>query len=117
MYINENYPFPIEDGYCAPVEAEETQPMVLESLQRRRVYLVAPANENRGVNPDQLTALNALIAYVSFLFSESEACIERALLDHFRIACVKYLPAPRFEDAIRFLADLMPETQADLSGR
>jgi hypothetical protein len=60
-----------------------------------------------SLNPYQLTSLSAMIAYSSFCSGQSEFRIERSLSDHFRVPNPKFLPANDFDNAIRYLAEII----------
>lgn len=66
---------------------------------------VETARTEAPVSINELTSLSALIAYVAHKTGGSEFGVERRLADRFNVANVKVLPASRFDDALRYLAD------------
>ncbi len=72
-------------------------------------------NGERSVSANEVTSLTALIVYVAHMAKVSEFRIERELADHFSVPNMKCLPSSRFDDAIRYLVDQVPE-QADSTG-
>jgi hypothetical protein len=73
---------------------------------------VRARNGERCVSANELTSLSALIVYVSHIAGTSEFRIERDLADRFQVANVKCLPATRYDEAIRYLVDLVPAVSA-----
>ena len=61
------------------------------------------------VNAAETISLAALVAYLSTASGQSEFRIERQLADRFNIPNAKYLPASRYDEAIRYLVDQIPE--------
>ena len=106
--MDKHYPFPAEDGFCASHSMETTQPLVFSDMKRAWMQTPAVTPTQPTVNSNQLTSLNAMIAYVSFQFGQNEFTVERGLADHFNIPNTKCLPASEFENAIRYLADMLP---------
>lgn len=60
------------------------------------------------ISANQLTSLSAFISHVAHFWHMSEFRIERQLADRFNIPNTKCLPADKFDDAIRYLADQVP---------
>lgn len=106
--MNKNYPFPANDGFCAANGSETAQPLVFGDVQRPWMQTPAANSIKPTVNANQLTSLNAMIAYVSYQFGQNEFSIERDLADRFKIPNTKCLPESEFENAIRYLADMLP---------
>ncbi len=66
------------------------------------------ATRQPPLNANQMTSLSAMIAYISHKSGQSEYAIEHRLADHFRVANAKLLSAGDFDEAIRYLADILP---------
>jgi len=62
-----------------------------------------------AVNENELISLNALIAYVAHVTEQAEFRVERMFADRFNIPNVKCLPADRYDDAVRYLVDQVPQ--------
>ena len=62
---------------------------------------------NAPMTPNQLTSIAAMIAYISHQSGQSEFRIERSLADRFNVANAKCLPSNAFDNAIRYLADIL----------
>jgi len=65
------------------------------------------AQKHMMLNANQHTSLSAMISYISAKSGQSEIRIERKLSDHFHIPNPKCLPANDYDDAIRYLADII----------
>lgn len=79
--------------------------------------MMGPSGEWAGLaspnlNAHELTSLSALIAYVAYTSGKNEGGVERQLADRFNIPNVQALGAERYEDAVRYLVDQVPETDA-----
>ena len=106
--MNKHYPFPANDGFCATQNTEATQPLVFNDIQRPWMQIVpSSASTQPLINANQQTSLNAMIAYVAFQFGQSEFSVGRKFADHFNIPNTKCLPASEFENALRYLADML----------
>lgn len=62
-------------------------------------YAHAPVSAN-----EQLS-LHALVAYVSHTTGKTEFRVERELADTFRIPNMKFLPAEKYEAAVKYLSE------------
>jgi len=82
-------------------------PSTAESISRRWMQERARKPEST-LDANQLTSLSAMIAYIAYQSGQSEFRIERNLADHFHIPNAKLLAANDFDDAIRYLADILP---------
>lgn len=60
------------------------------------------------LNADQSTSISAMIAYISSCSGQSEFALERRLSDRFNIPNPKCLSASDYDEAIKYLADIMP---------
>jgi|GEM_PF-1535063 hypothetical protein len=67
--------------------------------------IVRPSESFLSAN--QRTSISAMISYISHHSGQSEFRIERKLSDHFNIPNPKCLPANDFDEAIRYLADII----------
>ncbi len=72
-----------------------------------KAWMQAPRLLSRSLNDNQRTSLSAMIAYVSHESGQSEFRIENQLSNHFNIPNSQYLPEKDFDDAIRFLTDVI----------
>ena len=61
-----------------------------------------------SVSPNQMTSLSAMISYIAHRSGQSEFRIERSLADRFNVPNAKFLSAQDFDNAIRYLADILP---------
>jgi hypothetical protein len=59
------------------------------------------------LNAYQRTSIAAMIAYISSRSGQSEFRVERSLSDRFNVPNSKYLPANNYDEAIRYLADIL----------
>ncbi len=59
------------------------------------------------INANQQTSINAMILYISHKSGQSEFRIERRLADHFHVPNATLLQASDFDNAIRYLADMI----------
>jgi len=79
-----------------------------EPAQAERGWMRKPPQLlTRSLNDNQRTSLSAMITYVSHKSGQSEFSIERQLSNHFNIPNSQYLSEKDFEDAIRYLADVI----------
>ncbi|MFA5040920.1 MAG: hypothetical protein WC464_04720 [Bdellovibrionales bacterium] len=60
-----------------------------------------------SLNANQRTSLSAMIAYISTQSGQSEFRLERKLSDRFNVPNPKCLPANDYDEAIRYLADIL----------
>ncbi len=65
-----------------------------------------------SLNEHELTSIAALITYVAHTTKHHEVYVERQFADRFNIPNVKCLPAERYDDAIRYLVDQVPNEPA-----
>jgi len=93
FYAGHNIAPDAETGAILP------QRWMLEQQTARKTQTVVSAN--------QLTSLSAMIAYISHKAGQSEFRIERSLADHYHVANVTCMAAEDFDDAIRYLADMI----------
>ena len=95
--------------YCLLSDMSLTSRSVVSMPQRwmREHSLLRRAQPS--LNADQLTSLSAMIAYISRQSGQSEFRLERSLADRFHVANAQCLPANDFDNAIRYLADIIPE--------
>lgn len=61
------------------------------------------------VNDHELTSITALITYVAYITKQNEIAVERQFADRFNIPNVKCLPSGRYDDAVRYLVDQVPQ--------
>ncbi len=69
------------------------------------------AHDHKTVVPvgaNQITSLNALIAYVAHMTGRHELRVEREFVNRFCIPNVKCLPAKDYDKALCYLADQVP---------
>lgn len=59
------------------------------------------------LSPNQQASVTAMIAYISDKLGTNEFDIERRLSDRFNIPNPKLLPASNYDEAIRYLADIV----------
>jgi len=62
-----------------------------------------------SIDADQRTSISAMIAYISYRSGQSEFRIERELSDRFNVPNPKWLQASNFDEAIRYLADIISD--------
>lgn len=62
------------------------------------------------VSANEKTSLSALIAYVALQSGENEFRVERRLSDRFNVPNMSCLPSARFEEAVRYLVDGLPNS-------
>ena len=65
----------------------------------------APA---QTLNALEMSSITALVAYVAHMTGQTEFRVERQFADRFNIPNVKCLTADRYDDAVRYLVDLVP---------
>jgi hypothetical protein len=70
-------------------------------------YQTAAQTARPFLNANQRTSIAAMIAYISSRSGQSEFRVERNLSDRFNVPNPKYLSADSFDEAIRFLADII----------
>ena len=60
------------------------------------------------LNALEMSSITALVAYVAHMSGQTEFRVERQFADRFNIPNVKCLPAGRYDDAVKYLVDLVP---------
>jgi len=93
----------IDAALPVDAQAENAETFAPPSWMRGEIH----AQSQPLLNANQLTSLSAMIAYIAARSGRSEFRIERDLADRFSIANAKLLSAHQFENAIRYLADLV----------
>ena len=88
----------------APASMSGTSMVPQRWMQKRLTAQTSPLS----LNPNQRTSLTAMIGYISRRSGQSEFRLERRLSDHFNVPNAKCLSANDFDDAIRYLADIVP---------
>jgi hypothetical protein len=78
----------------------------METTAQEWMQGTVPPQQQTAVTPNQITSLNAMVAYVAAQSGQSEFRIERSLSDHFGVPNSKCLPMVFFDDAIRYLVDV-----------
>ena len=73
---------------------------VAESMTIRR-------RSDASLDANQLTSIAAMISYISRHSGQTEFRVERALADRFKVPNAKCLPSASFDDALRYLADII----------
>jgi hypothetical protein len=79
-----------------------------KSVTHRWMQRSSATKENQlSLNANQHTSISAMISYISTQSGQSEFRLERILSDRFNIPNPKCLPANDFDEAIRYLADIL----------
>lgn len=60
-----------------------------------------------SLTANQRTSISAMISYISHRSGQSEFRIERSLSDRFNVPNAKCLPSDDFDNAIRYLAEII----------
>lgn len=102
------YPTVASDGFASTrnVAAASDSSVVVPRRWMQSPPLLRKAQPS--LNANQLTSISAMISYISHRSGQSEFRIERKLSDRFNIPNAKFLSAADFDNAIRYLADILP---------
>jgi len=100
----------MSDDICQEVQTSGASPDDVASMTRDWMlkYSLSRGANMPTLSANQKTSLSAMIAYISDRSGQSEFHIERSLSDHFNVPNPKLLPANSFDEALRYLADILP---------
>jgi hypothetical protein len=104
--MNDIYPQVANTNFLAPTQGETEDTSVV--MPRQWMLEQKPFRKPQfTINANQLASLMAMITYISLKAGHSEYRIERCLSDRFNVANAKFLASDDFDEAIRYLADIL----------
>ena len=90
-----------DEGRASWTYGEKTAPLAEGN------WMTMLQNTVPQLGANEMTSLNALIAYVASKTGVAEFRVERTLADHFNVPNMKCLPSENYEAAVTYLVDLI----------